>query len=45
MRSQEWSSPDQPWTGTQLPVDDVDIALFNAATKVNVRNAKGRTGQ
>lgn len=33
-----WSSPDQPWKGTTLPVDSVDMALFNAATRVTVHN-------
>lgn len=33
-----WSSPDRPWKGTPLPVDSMDMALFNAATKVTVHN-------
>lgn len=35
-----WSSPDCPWRGTQLPIDAVDMALFNAATKVVVHNGR-----
>jgi hypothetical protein len=34
----EWSSPDRPWKGTPLPIDSTDMALFNAATKVEVHN-------
>lgn len=34
----EWTAPDRPWVGTDLPVDDVDLALFQAATIVTVRN-------
>jgi hypothetical protein len=33
-----WSSPEQPWRGTPLPIDSVDLALFNAATKVTIHN-------
>jgi hypothetical protein len=29
---------DKPWIGMDLPVDDMDMALFSAATKVTVNN-------
>ena len=35
-----WSSTDRPWTGMQLPVDEKDIALFSAATKVTIGNGR-----
>lgn len=33
-----WSSPERPWNGSELSVDAEDMALFNAATAVTVRN-------
>jgi hypothetical protein len=33
-----WTSPERPWCGSELPIDDEDLALFNAATIVNIRN-------
>jgi hypothetical protein len=33
-----WSNPERPWNGTELPIDAVDLTLFNAATVVTVRN-------
>jgi len=36
----EWHDPDKPWIGTELPVDDIDRALFTACTKVTVHNGK-----
>ena len=36
-----WSNPQRPWNGTPLPVDDSDLALFAAATKVTVRSGHG----
>lgn len=38
---QEWKTPDKPWHGSELPVDQVDRALFAAATAVTVGD--GRT--
>jgi len=35
-----WSSTDRPWAGMQLPVDEKDIALFSAATKVIIGNGR-----
>lgn len=35
-----WTQPQRPWTGTELPIDETDIALFNAATKVTIHNGK-----
>jgi hypothetical protein len=35
-----WTNPERPWNGTELPVDSVDITLFNAATTVTVHNGK-----
>ena len=32
----EWHYPDKPWAGTELPLDDVDRALFAACTHVTV---------
>lgn len=37
----QWKNPDRPWVGMELPVDEVDKALFAAATRVTVNN--GRT--
>lgn len=34
----EWSNIQRPWAGTQLPIDDTDLALFNASTRVTVNN-------
>lgn len=33
-----WSSPGRPWCGSELPIDDDVLDLFNAATVVQVRN-------
>jgi hypothetical protein len=35
-----WTAPDRPWRGTKLPVDDGDVALFAAATKVTIGNGR-----
>ena len=35
-----WTNPERPWNGTELPVDSVDISLFNAATTVTVHNGR-----
>jgi hypothetical protein len=37
----QWKGPDKPRCGSELPIDDVDRALFTAATQIKVRN--GRT--
>jgi hypothetical protein len=37
----QWKNPDKAWCGTELPIDDVDTALFAVATRVHVHN--GRT--
>jgi len=34
----QWSNPERPWNGMELPIDATDLALFNAATVVTVRN-------
>lgn len=36
----DWTNPDKPWQGTQLPCDEVDKELFNAATKITIGNGK-----
>ena len=36
----EWTSPEKPWAGADLPVDDTDRALFAAATRVQVQNGR-----
>lgn len=33
-----WAQPQRAWVGTDLPVDDIDTALFAAATSVTVHN-------
>ena len=33
-----WDDTDRPWKGMELPVDNIDIALFNAATSVVLGN-------
>jgi hypothetical protein len=38
-----WKEPGKAWHDSELPVDDIDKALFVAATKVHVHN--GRTVQ
>jgi hypothetical protein len=35
-----WTSPEHPLDGMELSVDEVDAALFAAATRVTVRNGK-----
>ena len=35
-----WTNPERPWNGTELPVGSVDISLFNAATTVTVHNGR-----
>lgn len=35
-----WSDMDKSWKGMSLPVDSVDMALFNAATTVTVHNGR-----
>ncbi|CAN6207223.1 unnamed protein product [Urochloa humidicola] len=35
-----WSAPDRPWVGMELPVDSTDMALFAAATKVQLGNGR-----
>lgn len=36
----QWANPARPWVGTELPVDEVDKAMFSAATRVTVCNGK-----
>lgn len=38
-----WEDNDRPWKGMELPVDKVDIALFNAATTVILGNGAKAT--
>jgi hypothetical protein len=33
-----WTEPQRAWAGTKLPIDNVDAALFVAATTVTIRN-------
>jgi hypothetical protein len=33
-----WKQPEKHWCNSELPIDDVDITLFVAATRVTVRN-------
>lgn len=33
-----WKETQRPWVGMELPVDDLDVALFTAATKVQVND-------
>jgi hypothetical protein len=35
-----WDPRPRPWKGMELPVDNMDIALFNAATQVTVGNGE-----
>lgn len=35
-----WSSNQRPWVGMKLPIDETDIALFTAATRVSVRDRR-----
>jgi hypothetical protein len=37
---QQWMSPGKPWFGSELPIDEVDEALFVAVTRVTVCNDK-----
>jgi hypothetical protein len=34
----KWKDPDKPWCDLELPVDEVDEALFAAATKVSIHS-------
>jgi hypothetical protein len=36
----QWKQPDKPWCNSELPIHDVDEALFAAATRVTVRNGR-----
>jgi hypothetical protein len=36
----EWTNPEKPWSGADLPVDDTDRAPFAAATRVQVHNGR-----
>jgi hypothetical protein len=36
----QWKTLDKSWSNSELPVDDVDRALFAAATRVTVHNGK-----
>jgi hypothetical protein len=36
----QWKQHDKPWCNLELPIDEVDEALFAAATKVTVRNGR-----
>jgi len=36
----QWTNPEKPWSGADLPVDDTDRTLFAAATRVQVHNGK-----
>jgi hypothetical protein len=36
----QWKSPGKPWSGSELPIDEVDEALFAVATRVTVCNGK-----
>lgn len=38
-----WDEKDRPWRGFELPVDNHDLALFNAATLVTVGNGERAT--
>lgn len=35
-----WTQPQRPWIDTELPIDEKDIALFTAATKVTIHNGQ-----
>lgn len=35
-----WSNQQKPWLGTQLPLDEIDLALFTAATRVLVNDGR-----
>jgi hypothetical protein len=32
----QWTAPDKPWCGSDLPIDSTDDSLFTAATRVQV---------
>jgi hypothetical protein len=34
----EWTAPNKPWVGSETPNDASDLDLFNAATRVTIRN-------
>jgi hypothetical protein len=36
----QWTNPEHPWIGTEVPIDSTDLALFSAATTVTVRNGR-----
>jgi hypothetical protein len=36
----QWTKPERPWNGSELPVNADDVALFNAATTVTVRDGR-----
>jgi hypothetical protein len=36
----QWTMPDKPWCQSELPVDDIDHALFSTTTRMTVFNGK-----
>ena len=32
----QWTAPDQPWHGSELPCDAIDMDLFRATMKIAV---------
>jgi hypothetical protein len=36
----EWTEPDRPWVGTEIPCNDVDKQLFRASTEVILGNGR-----
>ena len=37
---QEWYDDHKPWSGTDVPCNEVDIFFFNASTTVSIGNGK-----
>ncbi|KAK1642062.1 hypothetical protein QYE76_059867 [Lolium multiflorum] len=36
----EWTSPDRQWVGLETPNDEMDMNLFNAATKISIGDGR-----
>lgn len=36
----QWTGPDQPWAGTEVPCTEVDKQLFRVSTLVKVGNGQ-----
>jgi hypothetical protein len=36
----QWADPQRPWSGSKLPIDEAEMALFRASTKITLGNGE-----